>query len=143
MLNFPNFNREQTLRMLAAVAGIAVGGNGLELIEDTEAMAPLMGLPRVDDASLAALVGNLGLFLLLAGAMAICGAWIRSPVFLYCAAALVGCVAGFRILVSIAGSAAISAGFVAVEFVVLALWLTVGVYLQRRGGFILPAPGSD
>lgn len=143
MLNVSNFNREQTVRMLAAVAGIAIGGNGLGFVDDTDAMARLIGLPLVEGTALASQIGNLGFFVLVAGGMAICGAITRSPIFFYCAAALIGCVAVFRIFATVAYGAPLSIVFVAVELMVLVLWLAAGSFLQRRGGFILPASGAD
>ncbi len=93
---------DQAIRALAAAAAIAVAGNGIGLITDGDAMARLMGLPLVEETGLANQIANLGFFLFIGSAMAVTGAWTRSPVFFYCAAALIGCVLDFRLFASLA-----------------------------------------
>jgi len=127
---------DQALRMVAAVAAIAIGGNGLLLVNNPEFNGRLMALPLVAEFGLS----SLGFFLFVGSAFAICGAWTRSPVMFYCAGALIGAVIGFRIFSSIVHDAPFSVGFVLVELIMMALWVGIGVYLQRRGGFILPPP---
>jgi hypothetical protein len=127
---------DQALRMAAAVAAIAIGGNGLLLINDPEFNGRLMELPLVAEFGLT----SLGFFLFIGSAFAVCGAWTRSPVMFYCAGALIGAVIGFRIFSSVIYGSPFSFGFTLVELIMLVLWVGVGVYLQRLGGFILPAP---
>ncbi|MBM4205735.1 MAG: hypothetical protein FJ194_16560 [Gammaproteobacteria bacterium] len=127
---------DQALRMVAAVAAIAIGGNGILLINDPEFSGRVMDLPLVAEFGLT----SLGFFLFIGAALAICGAWTRSPVMFYCAGALIGAVIGFRICSSVTYNAPLSVGFVLVELIMLALWIGIGIYLQRLGGFILPTP---
>jgi hypothetical protein len=128
---------DSILRMLSAIAGLPILGNGLMFLIDPQTAARQLAMPLLDGMARSTQIGDFAAFFLCGGIAALGGAWNRSPLLLGMAALLVGGAALCRLLASALHDAPVATVFILVECVLASLWIVSAGYFHRQRGHVL------
>jgi len=126
---------DKSLTVLAALASLLLLVSGLRWLVDPAGAAQGLGMPLLEGVGLSTQIGDLTAFFVVAGGFGLLGLMRGDGSLLYTPAALVGAAALFRLLATILHDAALATQMIAVEALMLVIFVAAAQRLragQRR-----------
>ena len=124
---------DKSLKVLAALASVLLLVSGLRWLIDPTAAAESLGMPLLAGIGRSTQIGDLTAFFVVAGGFGLLGLIRGNGSLLYTPAALMGGAALFRILAAVLQDAALATQMIAVEAILLVVFIAAAQRLRDPG----------